>query len=159
MGNHYAAMWAPWLLVAAAAALARVERSKGAGAARKWCNAAFAACALTLLFFNPLHPAHYLRPAYAARADAVRALRCVPPGASVSTHDEWFSLVAPANARATIFTTSGVDYLVFADDYPNGMFQSVVRPRLKAAVARRAYSAVCRFGRVKTYRRDAAHTH
>jgi uncharacterized membrane protein len=144
MGNHYAALWIPWLL--AATALAAAERN-----ALRWCTIALALTALVLVFFNPLHPAHFLRADYHDIRAARRALACVPPGASIATHDEWFSAIAARHPQATLATISGVDYLVYADDYPNAEFATGVLPALRAEVAAGTYREVCRFGAVATY--------
>jgi uncharacterized membrane protein len=147
MGNHYAALWIPWLLAATAFAAARLN-------ALRWCTIAFVLTALVLVFFNPLHPAHFLRADYHDLPAARRALACVPPGASVATHDEWFSVIAARYPRATLGTIHGVDYLVYADDYPNAEFAGRVLPALRAEAAAGAYREVCRFGAVATYERS-----
>jgi len=144
MGNHYAALWIPWLL--AATAFAAAERN-----ALRWCTVALALTALFLAFLNPMHPAHFLRPNYHDFSAARRALACVPAGASVATHDEWFSAIAARRPQATLGTIAGVDYLVYADDFPNPEFQHSVRPALRAEVAAGTYREVCRFGAVATY--------
>jgi uncharacterized membrane protein len=146
MGNHYAALWIPWLLAGTAMAAAR----RGA---LRWCNAALICTAIVLVFFDPLHPAHFLAPDYHDLGSARRALGCVPSEASVATHDEWFTAIAARYPRATLATISGVDYLVYADDFPNAEFQSRVRPALRAEVAAHAYREICRFGAVATYER------
>lgn len=154
MGNHYAAMWAPWLLVGTGAALARIAKQRGANVAAAWANGALAACVVTLLAFNPLHVGHYLTPPYADLRSARAALACVPHDAAFSTHDEWFAEVAGAYPRATIQATDGVAYLVYADDFPNDRFRQTMLPKLHANVASGKYSIICSFGRVKTYRRN-----
>jgi uncharacterized membrane protein len=146
MGNHYAALWIPWLL--AAAAFSAAQRN-----ALRWCTIAFGLTAVVLVFFNPLHPAHFLEPDYHDIAAARRALSCVPPNASVATHDEWFSAIAARDPAATLATIGGVDYLVYADDYPNAEFQAHVRPALRAEVGAGTYREICRFGAVATYKR------
>jgi uncharacterized membrane protein len=146
MGNHYAALWIPWLLTGAAFAAVRVR-------SLRWCTVAFALTALVLAFFNPLHPAHFLQPDYHDLAAARRALACVPHDATMSTHDEWFSAIAAQNASATLGTLDGVDYLVYADDYPNAEFRATVLPRIRALVAAGAFRRICRFGDVVTYAR------
>ncbi len=146
MGNHYAALWAPWLLAAAAFAAAQRD-------AVRWCTIALALTAAVLIFFNPLHPAHFLRAGYHDISAARRAFGCVPANASVATHDEWFSAIAARRPRATLATISGVDYLVYADDFPNAEFAAVVRPALRAEVAAGTYREICRFGAVATYER------
>jgi uncharacterized membrane protein len=146
MGNHYAALWIPWLLAAAAFAVA-------ARHALRWSTAALALTVIVLAFFNPLHPAHFLQADYHDLAAARRALACVPANASVATHDEWFAEIAARDPAATLGTIDGVDYLVYADDYPNAEFQTRVRPALRARVAGGAWREVCRFGAVATYAR------
>ena len=103
-----------------------------------------------------MHPLHYLHPYYHDLADARRALDCVPKNASVATYDEWFSAVAAQRPRATIDRTKGVDYLVYADDFPGTAYQFRMRPAVAAEVARGEYRAVCRFGDVTAYRAAAA---
>jgi len=146
MGNHYAALWIPWLL--AATAFAAAERH-----ALRWCNTALGLTAIVLLFFDPLHPAHFLTPNYHDLVDARRALACVPDAASVATHDEWFSAIAARHPHATLATIAGVDYLVYADDFPNAEFQADVLPALRREVADGRYHTICRFGAVTTYER------
>lgn len=146
MGNHYAALWIPWLLTGAA--FAATERN-----ALRWCRVALILSALVLIFFNPLHPAHFLQPNYRDLASARRAFACVPPNASVSTHDEWFSVIAARQPGATLGTIADVDFLVFADDFPNVEFQTAVRPALRSQVAAGKLFEICRFGAVVTYRR------
>lgn len=143
MGNHYAALWAPWLVIATVFAV-RDERIP---------SVALALCALTLLVADPMHPGHFLRPNYPRLADADRALACVPAGASLSTHGEWFTHISAENPHATLARLDGVDYLVFADDYPNAEFQERDLPRLRAEVASGRYRPICRFGAVVTYER------
>jgi uncharacterized membrane protein len=143
MGNHYAALWVPWLLAATAFAARGVRLPA----------AALALSVLTLLFADPMHPAHFLRPNYRRLSDAERALRCVPDGVSVSTHDEWFTHIAARDPHATLGRIDGVDALVFADDFPNAEFQREMLPRIRAAVARGEYRVACRAGNVVTYLR------
>lgn len=146
MGNHYAALWIPWLLTGAAFCAA-------ARSARRWCATALGLTAAVLIFFNPLHPAHFLTPNYHDFGAARKALDCVPADASVATHDEWFSVIAMRDRNATLGTISGVEYLVYADDFPNAEYQAGVRPAVRAEVAAGAYREICRFGAVATYRR------
>ncbi len=136
MGDHYAALWIPWLLAATVVAVASLARTRSLRVATNWTTAVAALCALFLVAFDPLHPLHYLHPYYRDLADARRALDCVPQDASLATYDEWFSAVAAQRPRATIDRTSGVEYLVYADDFPSAAYQLTVRPALAAQVAR-----------------------
>ncbi len=151
MGDHYAALWIGWLLVATVMGVGSLERSANARVAAGWTGAAAALCGVFLIAFDPLHPLHYLHSYYHDLADARRAIACVPKNASLATYDEWFSAVAAQRPRATIDRASGVEYLVYADDFPGAAFQTQLRPAVAAEVARGTYRLVCRFGQVVTY--------
>jgi len=150
MGDHYAALWIPWLLVAAAMGAAAVAR-RSERRARNWTSAAAALCVLFLIAFDPLHPLHYLHPYYHDLAGARRAIGCVPKDASLATYDEWFSAVAAQRPHATIDRASGVQYLVYASDFPDSANQRRLWPAVEAGVAAGRYRVVCRYGNVAAY--------
>jgi uncharacterized membrane protein len=153
MGDHYAALWIPWLLVATVMGVVTVERKADQRAAKNQTNAAAVICVIFLIAFDPLHPLHYLHPYYHDLADARAALSCVPENASLSTYDEWFSAVAARRPLATIDKTGGVEYLVYADDFPSDSYRLTIRPVVAREVAQGEYRLVCRFGDVAAYRR------
>lgn len=155
MGDHYAALWIPWLLVAAVMGAAAVAR-RSEPRARSWTFAAGVVCALFLIAFDPLHPLHYLHPYYHDLADARRAIGCVPKDASLATYDEWFSAVAAQRPHATIDRASGMQYLVYAGDFPDTANQRRLWPALEADVAGGRYRIVCRYGNVAAYEAVAA---
>jgi hypothetical protein len=152
MGDHYAALWIPWLLVATVMGVVTKARKTSVRLAGIWTTISAVLCIIFLIAFDPMHPLHYLHPYYYDLADARRALDCVPKDASLATYDEWFSAVAAQRPRATIDRTSGVEYLVYADDFPSPEYQLHMRPAIAAEVARGEYRAVCRFGNVTAYR-------
>lgn len=152
MGDHYAALWIPWLLVATVAAVVALTSKRGERFAKNWTTAAAVICALFLIAFDPMHPLHYLHPYYHDLADARRALDCVPKDATLATYDEWFSAQAAQRPRATIDLTDGVEYLVYAGDFPSSTYQLKMKPALAAEVAGGRYRAICRFGEVTVYR-------
>lgn len=153
MGDHYAALWIPWLLVATVMGVVTVQRRANERTAKNWTSAAAVICVIFLIAFDPLHPLHYLHPYYHDLADARRALSCVPENASLSTYDEWFSAVAARRPLATIDKTGGVEYLVYADDFPSDSYRSTIAPVIAREVAQGEYRVVCRFGAVAAYRR------
>jgi len=153
MGSHYALLWAPWLLIAAAVGVIFVSSQAGAAVAHRWLNIAIGLCVGFLLVINPMHLRYYLRPPYPNLSAAQQALSCVPHGATLATHDEWFTHIAGENPLASGGIVDDVNYLVYADDYPDEFFRRDVKPKLDAAVANGAYKEVCTYGPVHTYRR------
>ena len=149
MGMHYAALWIPWLLIAFAAGVSTLRRQ------RRWTTIAFVLCAIVLIAFSPLHPLHYLKPSYHALGEAKAALACVPPEASVATHDEWYTAVAARRAGAMVLGDDPppAAYLVVADDFPNRAFTEGVLPKVRALVRAGRYVERCRFGAVAAYAR------
>ena len=151
MGMHYAALWIPWTLIALPDAIGQLRRPA------RWTNAVLVLCAIVLVAFSPLHPTHYLKPSYHALDDARRALACVPRGAWVATHDEWFSAEAATRPGVAVISgdlrpeTMHALYLVVAEDYPNRSFQDEAVPQLHALVRSGVWRPVCRFGAVTTY--------
>jgi len=151
MGMHYAALWIPWLLIAFADALRALR------APQRWTTAAFVLSAIVLVFFSPLHPLHYLRPSYHDLRSARGALDCVPAGATLATHDEWYAATSPFRPRVTVLgldpAASDPHYLVVASDYPSDVVRTTVIPKVDRLVAAGAYRAVCKYGAVTTYER------
>lgn len=146
MGWYYAAIWCPWLLLGALAAL--VQRRH----ALRWYRAAFALCIIVLLVANPMHVAHYVRSVY-PHVDAAKALALVPQNAHLVTHDEWFAHIAGDHPNATVFFCPYVDYVVYADDYPSAYYQHDIVPELVRERAGGQLQVVARFGHVTAYRR------
>jgi uncharacterized membrane protein len=151
MGDHYAALWIPWLLVASAMSVVAIARKSDERIAKNVTAGAAVVCAIFLVAFDPMHPLHYLHSYYHDRDDAARALACVPKEASMATYDEWFSAVAAQRPKATIDRIDGVDYLVYADDFPTETYQQHIRPAIESEVAKGEYRVVCRFGPVAAY--------
>jgi hypothetical protein len=150
---HYVALWMPWILIALAAALARIRASSGEQAALRWSTVAVVLCALFLVFVNPTHPQHYLTPSYRDIAAVKRVLSCVPATATLGTHDEWYSAIAIKHPNETIGAPAYAQYLLFADDYPNDEFQSKILPLVHREVANGQIDEICRSDRVAVYRR------
>ncbi len=149
MGMHYAALWIPWTLLAFAAGVAALRSPK------RWTTAAFALSAIVLVAFSPLHPAHYLVPSYHALGDARAALAQVPAGATVATHDEWYTAISATHPGAMVFgdLPPAAEYLVFATDYPSAAFARCGLSRVRAVVEAGHYRLVFRRGAVSVYRR------
>jgi uncharacterized membrane protein len=153
MGSHYAAIWIPWLFIGVCSVLVRWRREGFERRMRVWPRVAATICAIVLIAFDPLHPAHYLRTGYPANADVRAALATIPPDARVALHDEWFTHVAIDHPYATVFFCPYVDYLVYADDYPNDYFQQQILPEVRAEIASGQARELRRYGKVAVYER------
>ena len=153
MGSHYAAIWIPCLFVALTATIVRWNDRGDARRCTLALRAALGVCAIVLIAFDPLHPVHYLRASYPVGDDVRRALAGIPAGAHVALHDEWFTHVAATHPYATVFFCPYVDYLVYADDYPNGFYQAQIVPEIAAERATGQVRLLRRFGAVGVYAR------
>ena len=153
MGSHYAAIYAPWLVLGAIAALIAWERARMTDRARTFARGATMLCALVLVTpFNPMHVAHYLR-AVAPHDDAERALALVPRGAALVTHDEWFVHVAADRPPASVFFCPATRYAVYRDDYPNAYFHDEIAPEIARELRSHQMRTVATFGRIHVYER------
>ncbi len=152
MGMHYVLLWAPWMVLAASWALVRVAQNRSDSAAARWCGAAITLCIVFLIAFNPMHPAHYLKPnPYQHSADVLRAFACVPRNASVATHDEWYAHQALAFPKVTEIPDDPSDvrgYLVFAGDWHNAHFAQLL-PKIRSDQATGNFRTICTFGDVQ----------
>jgi len=154
MGNHYAGLWAPWLIIATAERVVTIADTRAAPhLARRLGAGILAACAVVLAAFDPMHPGHYLRAPYADRAGAMLAFATTPVDAAVFTHDEWFAHLA-GTRPALEHVWSEPEYAVLADDFPHpGTFL----PFMRRQVANGCYAAIRQVNEVVVYRRtDAA---
>ena len=155
MGAHYALLWSPWLVLAAALGVVRIHDRAGASSARRWSSAAIAACAVFLIAFNPMHLSYYLRPPYHALAQAREAIACMPAGATVAMPEEWFAHSAATHPGATADLIAQADYLIYADDDPDATFQRQIKPAIQNLLAKGNIRPLpaCSFGPVHAYAR------
>lgn len=152
MGFHYSLLWAPWLILAAAWALVRIQTTRGRRSAYRWWTAALAVCIIVLIAFDPMHPAHYLvRAPYQQSANVLRGFACVPSNAPVATHDQWFAHVALAYPQSTNLeegaSRSG-GYVVYTNAWRNAYVQAHLLPELARATRAKDLRTVCAYGDV-----------
>ena len=137
MGQHYAAVWVPYVLVAFAVAGARVW-SSGTIAGRRWIGASAILCALTLAFFNPLHLGHFLGVPSQGDAAATALARTIPPNAAVGTYDEMYSHLG-FFPRAQIGVHGTPRYVLYDDRYASVAWNSRILPRIRKELADGTY--------------------
>ncbi|MBV8149177.1 MAG: DUF2079 domain-containing protein [Candidatus Eremiobacteraeota bacterium] len=160
MGFHYSLLWAPWLLLSASWVLCKLHARGRELGAHRWWLAAIAVCVAVLAFFNPMHPAHYLRPPAAIAAnDVERAFTCVPKNAPVMTHDEWFAHVASAYPQSRNLDETAAEfrgYLVIDPSWPNAHVRGAILPEIEAARAAGRLQTICRYGAVTVLKPTSA---
>ena len=150
IGAQYALLWVPWLMVAFGESAIRLSPEKRG----RWFIGCAAVLAIISLVGNPLHLGTYLRPSYHDLANAKLALARVG-NVALSTHDEWQTHISVSDPLANSVLSPASQWFVYADDYPNQRFQTVIKPQLERMVRRHIISVYARYGRVIIYRRIA----
>ena len=140
MGQHYAAVWVPYVLVAFALAGARLLNDN-LTAARRWIGGAAALCALTLAFFSPLHLGHFLRMPDAADAATNAAIERIPSGASIGAYDEIYAHLG-FFPQAAIGVRLHPQYVLYDSRYASTAWTQRIFPEIQAAVAAGSYKVV-----------------
>ena len=131
MGQHYAAVWIGYVLVAFAVAAPRF------GPWSRW--GPLAACVLVLAFASPTHWGHFLRLRTAHDAVLDRFVAAAPP-ASLGTHDELYAHLG-FNPQAQIGLDPRPQYALFDATYRSTAWDERVRPQLERLLAERVFAA------------------
>ena len=154
MGQHYAAVWIPYVLVAFAIGGARAIVRRPATGAR-WIRASAVLCVVVLAFFSPLHLGHFLRWPNARDAAMNGTLATIPLASSVGTYDEVYSHLG-FHPNAAIGVGTGPEFVVYDDRYASQHWTTTVFPRVRAALAAGTYGVASdRDGVVLLRRRGA----
>jgi uncharacterized membrane protein len=140
MGQHYAAVWVPYVLVAFAIAGAHLL-SGNAVAGRRWVGASAVVCALTLAFFSPLHLGHFLRFPNAADAATNAMIARIPQTASVGTYDEIYSHLG-FFPQAAIGVRLDPQYVLYDDRYASVTWTQRIFPKIRRALADGTYNVI-----------------
>jgi uncharacterized membrane protein len=137
MGQHYAAVWIPYVLVAFVIAAAKMfSRSQPFG--RRWAWGAAALCAIVSIAFSPLHVGHFVRIPNARDAEMRAALATLPQDASIGSYDELYShLGFDPNARIGVRTNPS--YVVYDDRYASAYWDSTILPAIRIVTRRGSY--------------------
>jgi len=140
MGQHYAAAWIPFVLVAFATAGARLWNDGGAPG-RRWIGAGAALSAITLIAFSPLHLGHFLRPPDAADAATNALIARIPPDASVGTYDEIYAHLG-LFPRAAIGVRFHPQYVLYDQRYSSTTWDQRIAPKIRRGLADGTYRVV-----------------
>ncbi len=140
MGQHYAAVWVPYVLVSFVLAAARI-RSQNAVAGRRWAGAALVLSTLTLAFFSPLHLGHFLRMPDAADAATNAAIERIPGTASVGTYDEIYAHLG-FFPQAAIGVRLHPQYVLYDGRYASTAWTQRIFPQIRRDVSGGTYRVV-----------------
>ena len=150
IGAQYALLWVPWLMLAFGDAAIRLAPEKR----ERWFVGSAVVLVIISLVGSPLHLGTYLRPSYHDLADARLALAKVG-NVALSTHDEWQTHISVSDPLANSVLSATSQWFVYADDYPNQRFQTVIKPQLKRMVRQHIIRVYARYGHVIVYHRVA----
>jgi uncharacterized membrane protein len=151
MGQHYAAAWVPYVLVAfvaaGAALLSRADRNSVA-----WVRSSAALCVIVSAFFSPLHLGHFLRMPQPQDAATNALIARIPRDASVGTYDEIYAhLGFFPNAQVGLLGTP--EYVIADRRYASAAWNGNWLPLLQREVRAGVYASVADEDGVILYRR------
>ncbi len=140
MGQHYAAAWVPYVLVAFALGATRLlARAPATGAG--WIRASALLCALVLVFFSPLHLAHFLRFPNARDAATQRAIAQLPRDAGIGTYDEIYAHLG-FFPRAQIGVRGEPEFVLYDERYVSHSWSQQIFPQIRRGLGNGAYAEV-----------------
>ena len=152
MGQHYAAVWVPYVLVAFAVAGAQLlERQGRKGVA--WIRASAILCAIVTVFFSPLHLGHFLRMPQPQDAATDAMIARIPHDASVGTYDEIYAHLG-FFPRAQVGLTGTPQYVLMDGRYSSAAWNGNWLPVLQRDVRAGVYVPVASDDGVILYRRQ-----
>jgi uncharacterized membrane protein len=131
MGQHYAAVWIPYVLAAFVVAGARLLHANSPSG-RTWVRASAALCILVSIFFSPLHLGHFLGRPNARDAQIRAAIAQLPRDASIGTYDEIYAHLG-LFPRASVGVKTHPQYVLFDTHYASVYWDGTVLPQLKQA--------------------------
>jgi uncharacterized membrane protein len=135
MGQYYAALWIPYVLVAFVLGAAPLFATR---AGVRWVRTSAVLCVVVLIFFSPLHLGHYLRWPSAEDSATSALIARIPPTASVGTYDEIYAHLG-FDPSAQIGLAGSPQYVVFDSRYVSPGWSGIMRPELEQDIARGTY--------------------
>jgi uncharacterized membrane protein len=137
MGQHYAAVWIPYILFAFVLGLERIVRARPQQA-RSLLRLALVVCVLNLTVASPTHWGHFLGPRTAHDAALDRVLAKLPPDLEVGTHDEIYAHLG-FDRNASIGLRRDPHYALFDRTYYSASWVDEIRPVLERGLASGRY--------------------
>lgn len=151
MGQHYAAVWVPYVLVAFVVAGSRMlTRADRRGVA--WVRASAVLCVIVSVFLSPLHLGHFLRMPQRQDAATNSLIGRIPRDAGIGTYDEIYAhLGFFPNAQVGLAGTP--QYVLMDTRYSSAAWDTNWLPLLRREVRSGVYAAVAEDDGVILYRR------
>jgi uncharacterized membrane protein len=140
MGQHYAAVWIPYVLVAfvvAGAQLLAPNDKRGMA----WVRSAYALCVVVLVFFSPLHLGHFLGVPNARDAATNTLLRKIPRQATIGTYDEIYAHLG-LYPNAAVGVRNAPEYVIYDTAYHSVYWNGTVLPEIRRDLARGRYRVI-----------------
>ncbi len=138
MGQHYAAAWIPYVLVAFAVGGAPLLASIGG---RRWIATAAALSAIVLIFLSPLHLGHFLRWPQPRDAATARLIAEIPQTAGIGTYDEIYAHLG-FDPHAAVGLSRQPQYVLMDERYSSVAWDSRILPLLRRDIDRGVYRPV-----------------
>ncbi|MBD5657467.1 MAG: DUF2079 domain-containing protein [Candidatus Eremiobacteraeota bacterium] len=151
MGQHYAAVWIPYVLLAFADATCAIAANRPHRTQRLLIACA-ALCATMYLIANPLHPKYFLRAYQPRDAHLDHFLTTLPPQLDVGTQEEIYTHLG-FDRRATLGIECLPAYALFDFDYPDSNWVIRDGPLLKTLVTQHRYELMRADGAIKLFAR------
>lgn len=152
MGQHYAAAWVPYVLVAFVVAGAKILTP----ADRKsvvWVRASAVLCLIVTIFLSPLHLWHFLRKPQPQDAATDALIARIPRDAGVGTYDEIYAhLGFFPNAQVGLQGTP--EYVLMDSRYSSVAWDTNWLPLLRRDIRAGTYAPVAENDGVILYRRS-----
>ncbi len=140
MGQHYAAVWIPYVLVAFVLSACDLQ-VRSPSAARIALRAAFTVTAIILCVANPMHPGYFLRVPRAKDAQLDAFITSLPRNIDVGTQEEAFTHMGFYRG-ATLGFEQYPQYALFDGNFPDSNWVIRDGEKIKAAVAAGRYKVV-----------------
>ena len=151
MGQHYAAVWIGYVLVAFALTVGGVYGTAPRTAVRL-VRAATIVCVLVLAFASPTHWGHYLRLRNAHDAALDRALRSIPPGTNVGSIEEVYAHLG-FDPAAELGLDRAPRYVLLDRNFPNSALEKRWAPVVAEDVRKGRYRLVWEHAGIAYYER------
>lgn len=149
MGQYYAALWVPYVLVAFVLAGAQLLSSQ---TGVRWVRASLVLCSIVLAFFSPLHLGHYLRLPNTQDAATNAVIAQIPQSASVGTYDEIYAHLG-FYPHAQLGLRGDPEYVLFNESFTSPVWSGRMRPLLDREIMQGRYHLMLQTHGVLLYER------